>query len=199
MQRHSIGFRPKGRIGLLGGSFDPAHLGHVHISQEAMRRFALREVWWLMSPQNPLKQRMATSLTDRMAQSAALLRDPRVKVLDYETQIGSRFTHDTLSQVTQDFPDVDFVWLMGADNLAQFHRWQRWQDIMHIMPLGILARPHHRMSGLRSKAARVYHSARIAQGDSHRLSHYAAPAWCFVNIPMSPLSSTQVRLGQRGV
>lgn len=196
MQRQSIGFRPKGRIGLLGGSFDPAHAGHVHISQEALRRFDLDQVWWLVSPQNPLKSRVATSLADRMKGALTLVNDARIQVLDYETQIGSQYTYSTLRHLIRDFPDVDFVWLMGADNLAQFHRWQHWHEIAQSVPLGILARPGHRMAGLCSKTARVYRAARVPQRDSQDLARRAAPAWCFVNIPMSALSSTQLRRTQ---
>jgi len=180
-------------IGLLGGSFDPPHAGHVHISVEALRRFGLDRVWWLVSPGNPLKTQGPAPLARRMAACRALVRHPRIAVTDFEAQAGTRFTAETLNALRAARPGVHFVWLMGADNLAQFNRWQAWRDIMHAVPLGILARPGQRISARMSKAARIYRSYRIKGRRSQELAYAAPPAWCFVNVPMTALSSTKIR------
>jgi len=113
-------------IGLLGGSFDPAHGGHVHITREALKRMGLDRFWWLVSPGKPLKAKGPAPLADRMARARAVMRDPRVVVSDLETRLGTRYTAETLERLVAIYPGVRFVWLMGADNLGQFHRWERW-------------------------------------------------------------------------
>lgn len=185
--------RPGQVIGLLGGSFDPPHAGHVHISREALRRFGLDRVWWLVSPGNPLKARGPAPMPQRLAACRALLRHPRIAVTDFEAQAGTRYTAQTLNALRAARPGVQFVWLMGADNLAQFDQWQDWRDIMHAVPLGVLARPGQRISARMSKAARIYRHARIKGRQSQALSWAAPPAWCFVNVPMTSLSSTEIR------
>ena len=146
--------RPGQVIGLLGGSFDPAHEGHVHITREAMKRFGLTRVWWLVSPGNPLKSRGPAPLGQRMARAQAIMRDPRVTVTDIEARLGTRYTAQTLAQLKARYPGARFVWLMGADNLAQFHRWQDWTWIMEHGPGGGLARPLDRIAARMSPAAR---------------------------------------------
>ena len=180
-------------IGLLGGSFDPAHAGHVHITREAMKRFGLDRVWWLVSPGNPLKQRGPAPLNDRMATARALMQHPRVTVTDIEAKLGTRATADTLVALQNLYPGVRFVWLMGADNLAQFHRWHDWRDIIETVPVGVLARPGQRVSACMSPAARIYGRYRISGLASHTLAQASAPAWCFVNVAMVDLSSTKIR------
>ena len=185
--------RPGQVIGLLGGSFDPAHEGHVHITREAMKRFGLTRVWWLVSPGNPLKSRGPAPLGQRMARAQAIMRDPRVTVTDIEARLGTRYTAQTLAQLKARYPGARFVWLMGADNLAQFHRWQDWTWIMENVPVGVLARPHDRISARMSPAARVYRRDRISGRASQLLGRSDAPAWCFVNVAMSRQSSTAIR------
>ena len=185
--------RPGQVIGLLGGSFDPAHEGHVHITREAMKRFGLTRVWWLVSPGNPLKSRGPAPLGQRMARAQAIMRDPRVTVTDIEARLGTRYTAQTLAQLKARYPGVRFVWLMGADNLAQFHRWQDWTWIMENVPVGVLARPLDRISARMSPAARVYRRDRISGRASQLLGRSDAPAWCFVNVAMSRQSSTAIR------
>lgn len=185
--------RPGQVIGLLGGSFDPAHEGHVHITREAMKRFGLTRVWWLVSPGNPLKSRGPAPLAQRMARAQAIMRDPRVTVTDIEARLGTRYTAQTLAQLKARYPGVRFVWLMGADNLAQFHRWQDWTWIMENVPVGVIARPLDRISARMSPAARVYRSHRISGRASQLLGRSDAPAWCFVNVAMSRQSSTAIR------
>ena len=180
-------------IGLLGGSFDPPHQGHVHITRQALKRFGLDRVWWLVSPGNPLKARGPAPLAERMAASRAIMQDPRVEISDIEASLRTRVTADTIRALTALCPGVRFVWLMGADNLAQFHLWQDWRYIMDTVPVGVLARPGDRISARMSPAARIYAPYRISGLASRRLAQATAPAWCFVNVPMVDLSSTAIR------
>ena len=180
-------------VGLLGGSFDPAHEGHVHITRTALKRFGLDRVWWLVSPANPLKKRGPAPLADRMARARQVMQHPRVEVTDIESRLGTRYTAETVAALQARYPAVRFVWLMGADNLAQFHRWQDWRWIMDNVPVGVLARPNDRISARLSKAARVYREAMLQGRASEVLGRGDAPRWCFVNIPMSDASSTAIR------
>ena len=131
-------------IGLLGGSFDPAHEGHAHLTREALRRFGLDRVWWLVTPGNPLKRRQPAPMAERMAQARRVIHHPQVVVTDIEARLGTRYTAETLKALQARYPGVRFVWLMGADNLAQLHHWDHWQDIMRRVPIGVLARPGNR-------------------------------------------------------
>jgi nicotinate-nucleotide adenylyltransferase len=185
--------RPGQVIGLLGGSFDPAHEGHVHITREAMKRFGLTHVWWLVSPGNPLKQSGPAPLDKRMERARAVMQDPRVTVTDIEARLGTRYTAQTLLALNRAYPGVRFVWLMGADNLAQLHLWQDWRWIMENVPVGVLARPGDRISARMSPAARRYRQQRISGRASHLLACADAPAWCFVNVAMSAVSSSAIR------
>ena len=180
-------------IGLLGGSFDPPHAGHVHITKSALKRFGLDHVWWLVSPGNPLKANGPAPLEDRLQAARALMQHPRVLVTDIEAQLRTRFTAQTLAALRRRYPGVRFVWLMGADNLAQFHRWQDWRWIIETVPVGVMARPGDRISARLSKAARMYADARLPGHASHILGRMDAPAWSFVNLPMSDQSSTAIR------
>jgi nicotinate-nucleotide adenylyltransferase len=180
-------------IGLLGGSFDPAHQGHVHITREAIKRFGLDQVWWLVSPGNPLKARGPAPLAERMARARAVMDHPRVHISDFEAQVGTRYTAETIAALQKARPGVRFVWLMGADNLAQFHRWQDWQQIMARVPVGVLARPGDRLAARASKAAMIYNFARLGGRQSRLLGLSAAPAWCFVNARMIDVSSSAIR------
>ena len=194
MFRHSIPFAT-GRqvIGLLGGSFDPAHEGHAHITREALKRFGLDRVWWLVSPGNPLKEHGPAPLARRMVRAAEVMDHPRVEITDIEAQLGTRYTAETLAALQELYPRARFVWLMGADNLAQFHLWQDWQQIAQSVPLGVLARPGQRISARMSRAATLFAPYRIPGRHSRLLAQAEAPAWCFVNVPMVDVSSTALR------
>jgi nicotinate-nucleotide adenylyltransferase len=184
---------PGQRIGLLGGSFDPPHAGHVHITREALKRFRLDAVWWLVSPGNPLKAAGPAPLDQRMAAARGATRHPRVHVTDVEARIGTRYTAQTLAHLQRARPRLRFVWLMGADNLAQFHRWDRWEWIMRHVPVGVLARPGHRLPARASVAAARHADARLPARAAPLLARTAPPAWCFVNVPMRSDSSTAIR------
>ena len=194
MFRYDIPFAAPGQVvGLLGGSFNPAHAGHAHITREALKRFGLDRVWWLVSPGNPLKSRGPAPLEDRLAHARTVMRHPRVEITGIEAQLGTRYTAQTLRHLRSLYPEVRFVWLMGADNLAQLHLWQDWQTIMETVPVGVLARPGQRISARVSRAAAHYAAYRIPGRFSQMLGRAEAPAWCFVNVPMVDLSSTEIR------
>ncbi len=180
-------------VGLLGGSFDPAHEGHVHITRHAITRFRLDRVWWLVSPCNPLKSRGPAPMARRLAQARRVMHHPRVTVTDLESRLGTRYTAQTVTALVAMYPGVRFVWLMGADNLVQFDAWQDWRQIMDTVPVGVLARPGDRLAARSALAARVYRRDRIAAPASGVLGRRAAPAWCFVNLPLNAVSSSAIR------
>ncbi|MDC0012588.1 nicotinate-nucleotide adenylyltransferase [Octadecabacter sp.] len=194
MQRQGAPYARAGQVvGLLGGSFDPAHDGHVHITKAALERFGLDRVWWLISPANPLKTRGPAPIGERMAAAKSVMQHPRVTVTDIEERLGTRYTAQTIVALQAAYPGVHFVWLMGADNLAQFHRWQDWREIMERVPVGVLARPGDRISARMSKTARLYRAHRLIGRASQLLARAEAPMWSFVNLPMSQSSSTAIR------
>lgn len=184
---------PGQRIGLLGGSFDPPHAGHVHITKEALQRFGLDRVWWLVSPGNPLKDHGPAALERRMDAARAVMAHPKVHICDFESRAGTRYTAETLAMLQRVVPQARFVWLMGADNLAQFHRWKDWRRIMMQVPVGVLARPGDRMDARTAKAAQVFRAYRVLPQALGRLSSETAPAWGFCNVPMRDISSSELR------
>ena len=178
-------------VGLLGGSFDPAHEGHAHITREALKRMGLDRVWWLVTPGNPLKARQPAPMQERLARARAVMPDPRVEITDLEARLGTRATADTIDRLRAIYPGVTFVWLMGADNLVQFHRWNRWRDILRSVAVGVLARPGSGVAARNSVAARAFRVNQVDRGEN--LRGHKAPAWCFVNIPMNGASSSAIR------
>ncbi|WP_172326713.1 nicotinate-nucleotide adenylyltransferase [Mangrovicoccus sp. HB161399] len=197
--RHVIGpGRPQARpgqvIGLLGGSFDPPHEGHLHITLEAMKRFRLDRVWWLVSPGNPLKSEGPAELPRRLAAAQALVGGhPRIVVTDIESRLGTRYTAETLEGLIGAYPGTRFVWLMGEDNLAGFHRWDRWRAIVSSVPVGVLARPGQPASARTARASRVFRSHRLSVAASGLLGRAEPPCWCHLPIPLRSISSTALR------
>mgnify|MGYP001821380238 CR=1 FL=1 len=181
------------RIGLVGGSFDPPHRGHALITERALRAFRLDRIWWLVSPGNPLKPDAPADLARRLAAARALTSDLRVTVTDLEARLGTRYTARTLAALGPHYPGVRFVWLMGADNLAGFHRWQRWDVIMRMMPVGVLARPGEQLRAGLSPAARRFARWRLPAASSGALAFCKPPAWTLLPGPMLDLSSTELR------
>ncbi len=168
-------------VGLLGGSFNPAHDGHRYISLLALQRLRLDQVWWLVSPQNPLKPRIEMApFAERFAGAEAMARDRRIVVSDFEQRIGSTYTADTLDRLTRRFPRHRFVWLMGADCLVEIHRWRRWHDIFRTMPIAVFDRPTYSLRAMAGKAASTYAAQRRGEGLIGRLPGEAPPAWAFV-------------------
>jgi nicotinate-nucleotide adenylyltransferase len=181
------------RVGLLGGSFDPPHAGHVHVTRWALKGFGLDRLWWLVSPGNPLKPDAPADLARRLAAARALLRHPRVEVTDVEARMGTRATVETLAAVRARWPGVRFVWLMGADNLAGFHRWERWEDIMGLVPVGVLARPGEQLRAGLSPGARRFGRWRLPMAAARALPLAEPPAWCLLTGRMLDLSSSELR------
>lgn len=187
-------FAPTGaRVGLLGGSFDPPHAGHVHITRWALRTLALDRVWWLVTPGNPLKARGPADLARRVNACRRIVADRRVTVTDIEAGLGTRYTADTVAALRRRYPSLTFVWLMGADNLSGFHRWERWQGIMRTIPVAVMARPGEQPRAGLSPAARCFAQARLPQPAAAALAGHAAPAWVLLTGRMSDASSTAIR------
>jgi nicotinate-nucleotide adenylyltransferase len=196
--RDGLDLSPGMAVGLFGGSFNPAHDGHAHVAETAMRRLGLDRVIWLVSPQNPLKDaRDSAPLAERMASAQAAARlaaDGRAMVVsDFETRVGTRWTVDTLRVLTARYPGVRFVWLMGSDNLAGFHRWRGWTDIMRMMPVAVIARPGSLHHSRTSPAAARFAAARVPTSRARTLPDLEAPAWTWLTAPLNPRSSTAIR------
>ncbi|MBW3616775.1 MAG: nicotinate-nucleotide adenylyltransferase [Proteobacteria bacterium] len=185
------------RVGLFGGSFDPAHPGHAHVAETARRRLGLHRVLWLVSPQNPLKPHAAAPLDRRSASARAQARGPAMVVSDLETRIGARYTVDTLRWLRARHPGVRFVWIMGGDNLRQFSGWRGWADILRTIPVAVVARPGgtaaQLLAGRLSPAARRFAHARLPARAASRLAHARPPAWTYLESPLHPASSTALR------
>lgn len=187
--------RGKRRIGLLGGSFNPAHAGHVHISLEAFKRLKLNEIWWLASPKNPLKK--ADDLADyalRLAFARAVATaHPRIRVLDVEARYGLHYTIDTIRFLQARNPSHRFVWLMGADNLAGFHRWKNWRDIAARVPIAVLDRAPYGLRALHARFACCFAANCLKAADAAQLADAATPRWAYLTIPRHPLSASYLR------
>lgn len=182
------------KVGLFGGSFNPAHDGHAHVARTAMRRLDLDRVIWLVSPQNPLKDRRQTApLAERMASARSVAPGPRMVVSDFETRVGTTWTVDTLRALRQRHPGVRFVWLMGSDNLETFHRWRGWTDIMRMMPVAVVARPGSLLESRAAPASRRFAAHRVSSSEARMLPLMPAPAWTYLTAPLNPSSSTALR------
>ena len=181
------------RIGLLGGSFDPPHAGHLHITKQALKRLHLDRVWWMVTPGNPLKKRGPVEIGRRVQACLDLVDDPRILVTDFEIWLGTRYTAATLQALLPRYKGVRFVWLMGSDSLASFHRWKDWNWIMETVPIGVMARPGQQLTALGSQAARRYVQYRVSASNAEVLPIRKAPSWCMLSGPMVDLSSTQIR------
>ena len=182
------------RIGLLGGSFNPPHLAHRTISLFAIKRLKLDRVWWLVSPGNPLKEQGALhALGDRMKAASDVANDPRIEVSCLESVIRTRYTIDTINYLRRRASGLRFVWIMGADNLAQFHRWQDWQRIAAQVPIAVIDRPPQSFRALASPAAQALARYRVAENEAARLADRRPPAWIFLTGLKLSLSSTGLR------
>jgi nicotinate-nucleotide adenylyltransferase len=188
-----LGHLPKRRIGLLGGSFNPAHEGHRHVSLEALKRLRLDEIWWLVAPQNPLKPVAGMApFAKRLKQAASVARDPRIRVLDLEAQFGTHYSADTIAALQALFPRQHFVWLMGADNLAQIRHWRRWRSIFRRLPIAVFARPTYCLRALAELGARRFAHRRV-KPPARRLAEMKPPAWTFLPVRLDPSSATAIR------
>ena len=182
------------RVGLYGGSFDPAHDGHAHVARTALKRLGLDRVVWLVSPQNPLKSGDGTASLDRRIEGARRQAPGRAMIVSgVEARLGSRYTIDTVRALKARFPTVRFVWIMGADNLASFHRWRGWTQIMREVPVAIVSRPGDALKSRLSPAARRFARARLPETAARTLADRSPPAWIYLTAPLNHASSTALR------
>ncbi|AFX99213.1 nicotinate (nicotinamide) nucleotide adenylyltransferase [Candidatus Endolissoclinum faulkneri L2] len=191
---HTLADRRRITVGLMGGSFNPAHDGHRYVAKTAMKRLRLKEVWWLVSPQNPLKSRkdMAT-FAERVACARTIARHPRIKVKDIELHLGTQYTADTLATLRLRCPNISFVWIMGADNLVIFHRWKRWLFIFHTVAIAVFDRPTYSLSSLASQTAKRFARVRVSDSNLQALAQQKPPAWAFLHTSQYLESSTRIR------
>lgn len=182
------------RVGLMGGSFNPPHKGHLLAAREALARLGLDELWWIVTPGNPLKSHGGLPpLSERVAAVRELAHHPRMRVTSFEEALGSPYTAVTLGFLTRRFPGLDFVWVMGADNLVTFHRWQDWRGIANTLPIVIIDRPGYRFKALSSKASNALWRYRLPESQARSLPGRKPPAWVFLTNPLAYHSSTAIR------
>ena len=187
------------RIGLLGGSFNPAHAGHLHVSQQALTLLGLDEIWWLVSPQNPLKPAAGmASLQDRLDEAGRAARDqPEIHVTAVEAELGTRYMVDTLDLLRRRHPANDFVLLAGADILEELPRWRRWERIFQIVPIAVFARKPYSLRALSGLAAQRFSQFRVPEEEASTLAGRAPPAWVFLHIEEHPASATAIRVARK--
>lgn len=194
-------------IGLFAGSFNPAHKGHMHVAKTALTRLGLDRIWWIVSPQNPLKPAQP-AYEARVKSVEALGLPPRMEISHIERDFGTDYTVDMLAKLRRRYPKTRFVFLIGSDNLAQLPRWKHWQSLMYLVPIAVIARPATSPKLAKSgdtislkprlgPMARRFQHARIAEPMASALKHHRAPAWTYLTAPLNPLSSTQIRMQKR--
>jgi nicotinate-nucleotide adenylyltransferase len=189
---------PGMRIGLFGGTFNPPHAAHRAVSLLALNRLGLDRIWWLATPGNPLKDTRALPPLEKRIQAARkLVKHPFIDVTGIEATLGTRYSYDTVAALRNRYPSVRFVFLMGADNLAQFHRWKRWRGLARLVPIAVVDRSGFDLRALSSPAALALSRARIRESEADTLALRRAPAWVFLRGIKSPISSTALRAKKR--
>lgn len=188
-------------IGILGGSFNPAHEGHLHLSHEALKWLGLDEVWWLLSPHNPLKEKdnLADYAVRRDFALDMLASEPQIHLSEFEHEHRLQYTAQSLPEMAATYPEHRFIWLMGADNLASFHHWQDWQKIMRTLPIAVFDRAPYSQAAEEAVAAQQFAECEVPQSQSETLKTLDSPAWCYIKMELHPESSTRLRktLGEK--
>ena len=183
------------RIGLLGGSFNPAHRGHRRMSLAAMDALGLDQVWWLVSPGNPLKPRKGMApYPARLAQARFVARRSRIMISDFEAEAGKIYTVDTVAALRQRHPDIQFIWLMGEDTVAQFHRWKEWRRLASLVPIAVLSRPGYDGAARAARAMGWLRWFVRPSTTARNWTKWSAPAITFLRLPPDPTSATRLRL-----
>ncbi|MBU0724360.1 MAG: nicotinate-nucleotide adenylyltransferase [Alphaproteobacteria bacterium] len=178
----------------MGGSFNPAHDGHRHVAQLALQRLGLDEIWWLVTPQNPLKPVAGMApFAERLAQARHIARHPLIRPTGLEARLGTRYTADMLLALTRRFPTFRFVWIMGADCLPQFSSWHRWKDIFHTVPVAVFDRPSYSLRAMAGLAAKRFARNRVSARSAASLVLQKPPAWAFLHTRRHTLSATRIR------
>jgi nicotinate-nucleotide adenylyltransferase len=187
-------------IGLFGGTFNPPHAGHRQASLFALRRLGLDQIWWMVTPGNPLKENGATPpLAERMRKAANVAAHPQIMVSGAEAGFRTRYTADLIQILKERVPGTRFVWIMGSDSLADFHRWENWQRLANSIPIAIVNRPRSLVAPLTARAAQAFSRYRVDGDDSLTLANREPPAWIFLIGPRTAASSTALRLPATGV
>ena len=182
------------RIGLLGGSFNPAHVGHLHLSYLAKKHLSLDQVWWLVTPQNPLKKSLETPTTRERIEFASKLNLPVwIQLTDLELDYKTKYTSETLQKLITRFPKANFIWLMGADNLLQINLWMNWTAIFNRVRIAVFDREKYRYKSLFSKASIKYKKNRVSISRPTYIWHKSPPSWIFFSSEKVDLSSSQIR------
>ena len=185
---------PGARIGLMGGSFNPPHEGHLIVARTALRRLRLDRLWWVVTPGNPLKENDGLPKTDdRIEAIEAMANHSAMVTTDFERQLGTPYTAQTIRFLTRQHPKAHFVWIMGADNLATFHHWQQWREIARTVPIAVIDRPGWRFKALASPTARYLSRYRLRERHARMLPDLSPPAWIFLSTRLSNQSSTALR------
>jgi nicotinate-nucleotide adenylyltransferase len=197
MTTGSEALAPGMTVGLFGGSFDPPHTGHLHVAQTALKHLGLDRIWWLVSPQNPLKSRSAGEYANRLDRVRKIASGPNMVVSDIEKKLGTRRTIDLVTALKTRHPHVHFVWVMGADNLSNFHRWARWRDVFDQIPVAVVSRPQDSIRARLSLTARTYSRSRIREQDARSLALKTPPVWTYLTSPLHSHSSTMFRARHR--
>lgn len=186
-------------MGLLGGSFNPAHDGHRHISLIALERLRLDEVWWMVSPQNPLKATAGMATMAARIEAAQRIADHRrIRVTGIESEFGTSHTVDTIAALRRRFRAIRFVWLMGADNLVQIPQWKQWRRLFRSVPIAVFPRPTYSLRALSGVASRRFAKARVPPSRARALADLRPPAWTFLRVPTHATSATEIRRRTRG-
>jgi nicotinate-nucleotide adenylyltransferase len=179
-------------IGLFGGSFNPAHDGHRHVAEAGLRELQLDQVWWLVSPQNPLKAAQP-SATERAKTIEAMDLPPSMRVSHIETKLQTRYTVDLLRKLRQRHPNTRFVYMIGSDNLVQMPRWREWQNLFELVPIVVISRPGALLKARLGQVARQMANSRIPERQAHTLKDSGAPCWTYLTLPLNTLSSSAIR------